>query len=210
MVWLMHDAQGTITGWIAGLKHGKSQCARRLHHYVFERLVRLANRRLAGAELHFVDGEDAALSAFRSFCERVSKGKFSKLENRDDLWKILVRITARKAGDYVRRERRQKRRSNRNLAGDHRSATDSASRRGGVESVLDNGPTPDMVLVIAEECERLLAALEDEQLAQIAIWKMERYTDAGVAHKLGCVVRTVERKVNRIRAKWSKLLPRTK
>jgi DNA-directed RNA polymerase specialized sigma24 family protein len=204
----MAEPHGTITDWIAGLKNGESQCAQRLHHYVFERLVRQANRRLAGAGLHWVDGEDAALSAFRSFCERVEQRKFSKLDNRDDLWKILVRITARKAGDYLRRVRRQKRRSNQVHAGRYRAGTDSASRLGGIENVLDNGPPPDVALLIAEECERLLASLEDKKLAQIAIWKMERYTDAEIARKLGCVVRTVERKVSRIRAKWAKFLAR--
>src|SRR5271165_3149368 len=32
------------------------------------------------------DGEDAALSAFDSFCRAVTRGRFSRLDVRDDLW----------------------------------------------------------------------------------------------------------------------------
>jgi DNA-directed RNA polymerase specialized sigma24 family protein len=42
----------------------------------------------------------------------------------------------------------------------------------------------------------------DEPLQQIAIMKMEGYTDGEIAEKLGVVTRTVERKMARIRAKW--------
>jgi DNA-directed RNA polymerase specialized sigma24 family protein len=54
----------------------------------------------------------------------------------------------------------------------------------------------------AEECRRLLAGLADEQLRAIALWKMEGYTNEEIAAKLGCVPRTVERKLGMIRSRW--------
>jgi len=50
-----------------------------------------------------------ALSAFDSFCRGAEKGRFPRLEDRDDLWQLLFMITTRKAADLVQHERRQKR-----------------------------------------------------------------------------------------------------
>ena len=50
-----------------------------------------------------------ALSAFDSFCRGVAAGRFPQLDDRENLWRLLVILTARKAFDQVRDERRQKR-----------------------------------------------------------------------------------------------------
>ena len=44
--------------------------------------------------------------------------------------------------------------------------------------------------------------LEDDGLRQIAVWKMEGYENDEIARRLGCGVRTVERKLGVIRAIW--------
>jgi DNA-directed RNA polymerase specialized sigma24 family protein len=48
--------------------------------------------------------------------------------------------------------------------------------------------------------------LGSPELKQIAEWKMEGYTNAEVAEKLGCVVETVERRLRLIRSVWQKEL----
>src|SRR5262249_35803221 len=48
--------------------------------------------------------------------------------------------------------------------------------------------------VEVEEYERRLGALS-EDLRQIALWKLEGYTNVEIAAQLGCTVRTVERKI---------------
>ena len=40
--------------------------------------------------------------------------------------------------------------------------------------------------MVAEETRRLLARLEDEQLRQIALDRMEGYTTEEIAERLGC------------------------
>jgi DNA-directed RNA polymerase specialized sigma24 family protein len=49
----------------------------------------------------------------------------------------------------------------------------------------------------------MLDALADDTLKQIATLKLEGYTNEEIAGRLGCVPRTVERKLERIREKWS-------
>jgi DNA-directed RNA polymerase specialized sigma24 family protein len=48
----------------------------------------------------------------------------------------------------------------------------------------------------------LLDLLNDSELRQIAVWKMEGYTSDEIAQKLQCVTRTVERKLRLIRKLW--------
>ena len=62
-------------------------------------------RRVGAAE----DGEDAALSASESLCVGAAAGRFDRLTDRDDLWRLMVVITLRKVFDQVNRQRRQKR-----------------------------------------------------------------------------------------------------
>jgi DNA-directed RNA polymerase specialized sigma24 family protein len=45
----------------------------------------------------------------------------------------------------------------------------------------------------------LLDSLEDSTLRQVALWRMDGLTNVEIAQKMGCVLRTVERKIERIR-----------
>ncbi len=62
------------------------------------------------------------------------------------------------------------------------------------------------MVIIEEEGQRLLAALEDDKLTQVALWKLEGFTNDEIAGKLGLTTRSVERKLQRIREKWSQVL----
>ena len=47
-------------------------------------------------------------------------------------------------------------------------------------------------------------------LRQVALWKVEGYTNEEIAARLDCVPRTVERKVRRIRLLWKHELEETR
>ena len=103
------DDPGSVTRWINDLKGGELDAAQPLWERYFADLVRLARARLRASPRTAADEEDVALSAFDSFCAGVARGRFPRLDDRNDLWRVLVTITARKATDQVLRERRQKR-----------------------------------------------------------------------------------------------------
>ncbi len=93
------DGEGSVTRWIADLKGGDAEAARALWGRYFDDLVRIARAKLratrrVGAD---EDEEDAALSAFDSFCAGAARGQFPNLADRHDLWRLLVVIAARKA-----------------------------------------------------------------------------------------------------------------
>src|SRR4051812_45659239 len=99
--------EGAITRLIAPLKGGGEEAAREFWRRYFETLVRLARGRLKGARRAAADEEDVALSALDSFIASATSGRFPRLEDRDDLWRILVTITTRKAIDQMQHERRR-------------------------------------------------------------------------------------------------------
>jgi DNA-directed RNA polymerase specialized sigma24 family protein len=157
-------------------------------------MVRLARNKLQGAPRRASDEEDVALSAFHSFCQGAERGRFPSLEDRDDLWQLLVMITARKAIDLKQYERRKKR------GGDGRR--DSPVELTAIEELLSREPTPEFAALIAEQYQNLLNQLPDPALRSIAVWKMEGYSTEQIAGRLQCVPRTVERKLRLIRTCW--------
>jgi DNA-directed RNA polymerase specialized sigma24 family protein len=184
---------GSVTHWLDRLQVGDHAAAQPLWEVYFGRLVALARARLEGAPRRAADEEDVALSAFDSFCRGAAQGRFPQLRDRDELWRLLVTITGHKALDRLRRERRQKRVP--------RHGTTEAV---GLEEVLGREPTPAFAAEVAEECRRLLGLLGDPELEAVALWKMEGYTSAEIAARLGYVPRTVERKLRLIRQVWEK------
>ena len=91
-----------ITRWLGGLKTGDEESAEVIWDVYFERLVRLA-RDLLQAQLKVVDEEDIALSAMNSLMTGARNNRFPRLNDRGDLWKLLLVITGRKVVKYQRR-----------------------------------------------------------------------------------------------------------
>jgi DNA-directed RNA polymerase specialized sigma24 family protein len=196
---------GSVTRWIGDLKAGEAEAAQPLWERYFARLVRLARGKLQGdrGRAGAADEEDVALSAFHSVCLGAAQGRFPRLTDRDDLWKLLVVITSRKAADQVQHERRLKRGGGRVVgeAGLAARAPDDEDE-GGLAQAIGREPTPEFAAQVAEECRRLLDRLGDDTLRQVALRRMEGYTDEEIAGHLGCTRRTIVRKLDRIRRIW--------
>ncbi len=181
----------SVTLWLDRLRQGDRDAAQPLWERYFDRLVRLARQRLQGVRRAAADEEDVALSAFDSFCRAAERGRFPRLNDRDDLWRLLVVITARKAFDLARRQQALKHGGDRVVEG-----------AGALAALPAPEPTPDFAALVAEECQRLLRKLGDERTRSVALLKMEGYDNEEIAGRLDCALRTVERKLARIREAW--------
>jgi RNA polymerase sigma factor (sigma-70 family) len=177
------SAADPVTLWIAQLKEGQRAAVRLLLQRYFGRLVRLARARLRGRPELADDDEDVALSAFKSLCLGAERGRFPQLDDRNDLWRLLALLAVRKVIDLQRRWR----------AGGGTGEVD-------VEQLLSQEPPPELAVELADEYRRLLDRLGDAQLQAVALWKVEGYSNEEIAQKLGCGLRSVERKLHRIRA----------
>lgn len=193
--------QGSVTRWISELRDGHVSVASDLWRRYYERLVELARQRLRGAPKRVADEDDVVVDAFDSFCRGVQLGRFPQLENRDDLWQVLVMLTARKASNQRKHSQRQKR-------GDGQVRGESVffdpdNEQAGIDQVVGSEPTPEFAELISEKYRLLLDLLGDQTLQSVAIAKMEGYQNTEIAEQLGVQTRTIERKLRTIREIWS-------
>jgi RNA polymerase sigma factor (sigma-70 family) len=116
---------------------------------------------------------------------------------------LLLTITERKAFAYRQREMRQKRGGGR-VRGDSvfQVRDDDSFEIEASSAAFADEPSPEEVNILVEEAEQLLDALPDESLRRIAHLRLAGYTNDEIASTLGCVRRTVERRLERIRSKW--------
>jgi RNA polymerase sigma factor (sigma-70 family) len=187
--------ESSVTTWLNQLQASDPEAARKLWERYFRDLLRLAHRRLQGARRGAADEEDVVLDAFDSFIRAVQARRFPQLHDRHNLWVLLLQLTARRADELRRHERAQKRGGSRQL--------ESVSA---LERVASPEPTPEFAAVMAEEYESLLDLLDDDELQRIAVWRMEGYTNAEIAARIGRVESTVERRLRLIRRMWEKEL----
>jgi DNA-directed RNA polymerase specialized sigma24 family protein len=197
---------GSVTHWITLLKAGDREAAQPLWEKYVRRLAARARQRLAGAPRRAADEEDVALSAFDSFCRAAEQGRFPRLDDRHDLWQLLLMLTDRKAHDLVRDERRQ-RRGGGNVLDEAALGSAQESAAFSLVQVPDAEPSPAFAALLAEQCQRLLDRLDDPALRRVAVLKLEGYTVEEIAVRLGRVPRTVKRWLQLIRRIWNEGIP---
>jgi DNA-directed RNA polymerase specialized sigma24 family protein len=73
----------------------------------------------------------------------------------------------------------------------------------GFDQLIGDDPTPEFLTILADEHQRRMNLLENDILRQIALWKMEGYTNEEIADRLKVTCRSVERKLRRIREAWA-------
>ena len=176
----------SVTRLIRAAQHDRASAVGPLLAVYFDRLVNLARKRLQDLPGMANYDEDLALRSFYSVYRRVRDPERPlQLAGRDDLWRLLATRTISRAIDLIRRHRPEE------VPGEY-----------SLEQLLTREPTPEEAAATADECRRLLGLLEEPELRQIALWKVEGYTNEEIAARLDCVPRTVERKVRRIRLLW--------
>ena len=192
-----------ISRWLGQLAAGDPTAIEKVWNRYYEQLVRLARRKLTEGKCREADEEDVALSAFHSFCQGVAKGRFPQLDDRHDLWKVLMTITARKASAQKRRAHCQKRGRGTVRGESVFLSPDSDEADFGIDQALGREPTPELAAIMTEQCRNLLDGLNDELLRKIALAKLEGYSNEEIAVSMDCAPRTIERKLARIRDIWA-------
>ena len=186
------SAEGSITKCLRALEQGSDDAGYQLWNHYYHRMVVLARHRLGHAPGRIADEEDVAISAFDSFCGGLQQGRFPDMHDRNDLWSMLIVITLRKAIDQIQYDCRQKR-----GGGISRPINDGAV----FQELLSREPLPETIVVMKEECDRLLALLDDD-LRQLVQVKLAGYNNTECAEKLGCARVTVQRMLKLIRQIW--------
>jgi RNA polymerase sigma factor (sigma-70 family) len=205
----------SITQWLKRVQQGPDdRAATKLWQRYCRRLADVARRRLRelGARCRAGDEADAVQEAFAAFFRRVKEGAYPDCHDRNDLWCLLVKIADSKARQLARGERRRKRGGGK-VRGDSvflrndASAAEGFDRLGGAAAEL---PFPQPTVEEPNEAfvDQLLDAFTlcygalDETERQVLRGQLQGYTHGEIARQIGCVTRTVERKLKVIRSRW--------
>lgn len=193
----------SVTAWLQQLKGGQISQAERLWQRYKEQLVRLAHRKLGASPRRVSDEEDVVLSAFDGFLRGVADGRFTQLDDRDDLWQVLVMLTERRAIAARRRQRTLKRGGGQ-VRGESVFAAPGSpdSHRPGLDQVAGREATPEFAADLTERLRDMLGQLSDDTQRRIALGKLAGYSNQELAQHLGISLRAVERKLSIIRDLW--------
>ena len=195
-------ADESVTTWIKRVQSDPWAAQQIWQRYVGQ-LVALARARLR--RVHTVaDEDDVVVIAFEKFLRAAKAGRFPKLDDREDLWQILVLLTDRVAVDLIRRHLAVKRgggevRGESALAG---GAVSDQSAQIGMNGVPGPEPTAEFAAMAVEQYRRLLDALKSDELRSIAIAKMDGHSNEEIAAELDLSLRSIERKLGLIRSIW--------
>jgi len=199
----MHDDE--TTAWLRKLADGDERAAQEIWNRYCQQLVRVARWKFRekGFPQRSVGESDVALSAFESFCRGVTAGKFTSVNDRDDLRRMLVTMTARKALAYVRRERRIKRGGGKVVGESAFVTAGSEDYSPGIQQVMGREPTPEFASLCAEECERLLDKLKDPSLRKVALMKLAGHSVDEIAQEMDVCYKTAKNRLRKIRQLWA-------
>jgi len=193
---------GSVTHWIKHLQAGDPAAAEFVWDRYFDLVVQLARQQLLGIQNTCQDPEDVALSALNALCHAARRGKLAPLADRDDLWRLLATCTLHRSRNVRRDSRRLKRGGG--------SAPLRLPATGDRQSLRSREPTPAEAAQLTDDLRALMDRLDREdpthRLRQVALWKLEGFTDLEIARRQNCSRKTVCVRLSLIRALWQSLL----
>ncbi len=176
---------------------GEAEATERLFFYFAERLSRLAQQYLSPRMAARIDGEEVMQSAVKSFLMRASAGNF-RIENSQDMWKLLVTITVRKAREQVRHHTAERRDIGREVA-------QPPPGEAAIVDQLTDEPSVSEAIACAEILEQLVRN-DPPEYARVLELRLADYSIREIAAELGLTRGTVETIVNvlknRLRRRW--------
>jgi DNA-directed RNA polymerase specialized sigma24 family protein len=180
----MTDSPGSETRLVLRLKDGESgDVYEEVWNRYFNRLVGLARKHLGISGHRRLGPEDVALDTLNSFFRRMSSGQFPDLSDSNGLRRLLFTIAKRKSlNEFVAGGRTEQ-----SLSDDELS------------ELVSDEPGPELTAYLVD----LVGLLSTEMLRNIALMKLEGFTNGEIAAHFGVVERTVEYKLAMIRRLWA-------
>lgn len=196
------DDEGSVTRIIRKMQQGDAEDADVLWNRFYVRLTKLVRNRLSVQNKSLADEEDVALESLSELFKGLLEGKYSKLDNRESMWSLLVTVAARNVVDEVNKEKRLKRGGGNVLRETEVGTLDETAF---LDNLPSNVSAPDVQVMITERCAEMLESLGDRTLQSIAVMKTAGAGNQEVARALGLSLRSVERRLSEIRSRWSSL-----
>lgn len=171
-------------------RNGDQDAARELFDAYVARLVPLARRRISQRLASRVDPEDIVQSVFRTFFARLKDDKF-EINDQDDLFRLLMRITVHKTLRQIAHHKAAKRDPSLELA-----QSDSAQEQ--LLQLLTTEPTPEATVTFLDQLEHFMGQLQAAD-RDILTLRLQGFSTEEIAQKLGSYDRKIRRVLERIR-----------
>jgi RNA polymerase sigma-70 factor (ECF subfamily) len=197
---------GSLTRFVQELRSPdgrmRDEAARVIWERFAPRLKLLVRRHLDHRIFRREDEQDILQCMFASFCESQSKGSRAPA-SREELWKLLVRITMCKVVNAAHRHQADRRDIRRERGEPCADAEESRFPQWMLEHVDRATPSAEERIAAVEEIQRLLQLLPND-LRQIVVWRLEGFTNADIAAMIDLTLRSVEMKLQIVRKKLAK------
>ena len=195
-----------ITEYLQAYKAGDSARLNDILNAYWCQLVAHCDARLSRRFRTQQEGQDFAIQAFQNLAEGIQRGKWPRLENRSDLWQVLLQVSNCRIKDYVRQQMATKRGGQMQRLGT--GANSPATR----PVDLDQFPTRDSFVQDAEQLMQLMFELSHRLRGmpthvRILVDHLNNYTNQEIAIRHEISSRTVRRKLDEVLAilkeEWS-------
>ena len=180
------DDREVLERWRAG----DEEAARQLFDRYAERLVALARRRINQRLASRIDPEDVVQSVFRTFFHRAQQGQF-RIDDQDELGKLLVRITLHKTLRQVAFHKAAKRDLTLEQGQGERS-------RAPLDEMLDGEPSSEEAVAFLDQLEHFFSRLRTQE-RQILELRLQGLSNDEICQRLGIYERKIRRVIERIR-----------
>lgn len=191
------------------MRQGDPEAIRRLVERYFGKLRKLSQERIRRGKPIYEDGEDIAIQVLTSVCKKVEQGKYPDLQNRDDLWYLMIFIAHRMVID----RRRSRKKLSLQTPEEEELFPKDQTLEGALETIdhdldsfLAEDSESDLQLFEIIDCwQEMIRQIKDPVAKEVAKLKLEGHNNREIAELLGIVSRTVERKSELIEQRWSAL-----
>ncbi len=191
---------GTFSCLLERLRAGDEGEIRKLWDRYFEPLKQFARHRVDARYRKTHDDEDLALSAINAFQKCLQDGRYAEVDGQNDIWRLLVAITEKKAIDHLRRQHAKKRGEG-TMRGESFFVAPNGEQ-GGISQIEHCVLDHEFAVDFFDQLQCLFQKLDDPDLIRIVRARIEGYTNAEIALQIGKSVSSVERKLRLARDIW--------
>lgn len=184
-----------VEDMIDAANQGREFADSEIHRAFVRRLVALSNRYISERFRSKVEAEDVVQSVFKSFFLKQRDEEY-EIEESDDLWRLLAKITVAKTINKIKQFRTIKRSVSREIV---RNENDGSSFFG-----ANDQPAAVDSLVFQELLDNLFNRLPDN-LQRIVCLKLQGYTHFEIGEIEKCSTRTVIRSLKKIRSEFESM-----
>lgn len=191
---MTQPSDDSLSRLFAELRGGDPEAARQLHGRLYPRLLGIARSILGNSRRRNSEPEDAVQSALGSFWRKLEAGAWPEAIDGDDLWGLLITMTARKARHHLRHERAAKRGG----SNSPKSLSDLADEQWAQSDRPASEPDVAEIEATANE----LIDLLPHDLRTVAVLKLMEFSHREMSEVLECHEKTIQRRINDIREVW--------